>query len=140
MAVNSVPGRTQDQLHIHMDCLRASVRRAVHADLAGVGDRWVDLATPLVRGHRYRARWLPYDALSITDPILLLAADPAVSDRVEWALVMTEARRPSGAGGSHSATGPTSPTRICPPTRSSWTIDVRRCPPEQALAERLTTG
>ena len=92
-------GRTQGQLHIHIDCLRSTVRRIVHADLAGVGDSWADLPTPLMRGHRYRARWLAYDALQTTDPFRLLAQDPAVGDRADWTLVVVTAHRPSGERG-----------------------------------------
>ena len=100
LAVNSVPGRTQDQLHIHLDCLRPSVRRRVDADIDGVGDTWADLPTPLTRGHRYRARWLAQAALQTTDPFRLLAADRAVEgDLGAWTLVMVAARRPSGAPG-----------------------------------------
>ena len=98
--MNSVPGRTQDELHIHLDCLRPSVRRAVDASLPDVGDRWAELAAPLTHGHRYRARWLAEGELETTDPFQLLAADPVVGrDRGLWTLVMVAAQRPSGEQG-----------------------------------------
>ena len=107
LAVNSRPGRTQDQLHIHIDCLRRSVRRAVDADLPTLSDSWAEMPTRLVRGHEYRARWLAQEALPTTDPFSLLAADPAVGDRADWTLVMMAAKRPSGERGfvllSHQA-------------------------------------
>lgn len=108
LAVNSMFGRTQDELHIHLDCLRPSVRRVIDHHLAAVVESWAELPLPLVRGHRYRARWLPLDALITTNPFQLLAADPeALSDRSAWTLVMLAAQRPSGERGfvllSHKA-------------------------------------
>ena len=108
LAINSVPGRTQDQLHIHIDCLRPSVRRAVDADLDEVRDTWRELATPLFTDHRYRARWLAAPALPTTDPFRLLAADPATGGGLaDWTLVMVAAVRSTGAPGfvllSHKA-------------------------------------
>ena len=100
LAVNSRPGRTQDQLHIHIDCLRPSTRRAVDAAVGGVAERWGDLPTPLFRGRRYRARWLPADELPVRDPFRLLAEDPDVGGRLaEWTLVMVAAARPTGERG-----------------------------------------
>jgi CDP-diacylglycerol pyrophosphatase len=40
MAINGVGARTQDQLHIHVDCVRADVRAALQAAVAGIGDKW----------------------------------------------------------------------------------------------------
>ena len=100
LAVNSYPGRTQDELHIHLDCLRPSVRRTIDVSLAGVSDRWAELAVPLTHGHRYRARWLARAELQTADPFQLLAADPAVGGaRGLWTLVMVAAHRPSGEQG-----------------------------------------
>lgn len=108
LAVNSVPGRTQDQLHVHIDCLRPSVRRAIDADLADVSETWADVSTPLFHGHRYRGRWMAKDALQSTDPFRLLFEDPEVgNDHSVWTLVMVAAERPSGGAGfvllSHKA-------------------------------------
>lgn len=84
------------------------MHRAVDADLAGIGDGWAELPTPLVRAHRYRATWLAQDALASTDPFHVLAADPVVgSELADWTLVMIVAHRPSDARGfvllSHKA-------------------------------------
>jgi CDP-diacylglycerol pyrophosphatase len=54
LAVNSAPGRTQDQLHIHIDCIRADVRDALHAHADALTDTWAPLGVPLA-GHRYIA-------------------------------------------------------------------------------------
>ena len=47
LAVNSARGRSQDQLHIHLDCLRPSVLRAVTANARGVRGTWGPFPVPL---------------------------------------------------------------------------------------------
>jgi CDP-diacylglycerol pyrophosphatase len=54
LAVNSKFGRSQNQLHIHVDCLRAEVRQALQAQLPKIGPAWKRLEIPLM-GHYYRA-------------------------------------------------------------------------------------
>jgi CDP-diacylglycerol pyrophosphatase len=54
LAINSASGRTQDQFHIHIDCIRADVRDALLSERPNIGWRWTVLKTPLA-GHRYRA-------------------------------------------------------------------------------------
>lgn len=73
LAVNSPFGRSQNQLHIHIDCLREDVRAALHRQLARIGERWAPLAEPLAR-HRYWARRVVGDELGDADPFKLLAA------------------------------------------------------------------
>ncbi|MCQ8241214.1 CDP-diacylglycerol diphosphatase [Rhizosaccharibacter radicis] len=84
LAINSRRGRTQDQLHIHVDCIRPDVLAALRRMAPGVGDGWRELPEPLV-GHRYRAMWIAPDALDSQDPFRLLAAslggDPATLSR-----------------------------------------------------------
>jgi CDP-diacylglycerol pyrophosphatase len=53
LAVNSKPGRTQNQLHIHVGCLRPEVRDALRRHAAGIGPTWTLLSEPLA-GHVYR--------------------------------------------------------------------------------------
>jgi CDP-diacylglycerol pyrophosphatase len=74
LAVNSRFGRTQDQLHIHIDCLRADVRQALRAHEREIGDSWSTLGFDLA-GHRYRARRLDGADLGTRDPFKLLAED-----------------------------------------------------------------
>ena len=79
LAINSAYGRSQDQFHIHIDCVSRPVRAALAADLGAIGTRWGPLPAPLA-GHRYRARRILGAALGATDPFWLLAAsleDPA---------------------------------------------------------------
>jgi len=78
LAINSVLGRTQDQLHIHIDCVRGDVKRALAAHLPSVGEEWAYFPVALA-GRRYRARWIEGDVIS-GSPFRLLAAslpDPA---------------------------------------------------------------
>lgn len=74
LAINSPYGRTQNQLHIHIDCVRPDVAAALAAHLAQFGDAWAPL--PLA-GHGYRARRLDGPDL-VANPFRLLAADPSV--------------------------------------------------------------
>ena len=60
MAINSSAGRTQDQMHIHVDCLDARLKKA----LAGAKlstQRWSTLSLKL--WGRYRVKRLPEDGL-----------------------------------------------------------------------------
>jgi len=59
LAVNSIGARTQDQLHIHVDCLSADVHQTIAATAGGVGPVWQPLPVPLA-GDRY-------EALTVTD-------------------------------------------------------------------------
>jgi len=71
LAINSIQGRTQNQLHIHVDCIRGDVRKALDAMLPRIGDTWSYLPKPLA-GHPYRAMRVAGPALHVR-PIRLLA-------------------------------------------------------------------
>ncbi len=72
LAINSAAGRSQDQLHIHVDCLRADVNAALHAHQAAVGPDWTPFPVALA-GTRYRAMRIEQDDLADANPFLLLA-------------------------------------------------------------------
>lgn len=56
LAVNSRSTRSQDQLHVHVDCVDWRVKRALKASLAGIPtDRWQE-AGLVEHGHRLWAR------------------------------------------------------------------------------------
>ena len=78
LAVNSVPGRTQDQLHIHIDCLRADVHQALTESAGSIGPAWAPLPVPLA-GDGYQA--IAIDTLAGVNPFALAtdAADAALS-------------------------------------------------------------
>jgi CDP-diacylglycerol pyrophosphatase len=72
LAVNSANWRGQDQLHIHIDCVRPDLRAALQAQLPRVGDRWTSFPEPPA-GHDYRAVRVLRADLDGVDPIMLLA-------------------------------------------------------------------
>ena len=89
LAINSAVGRTQDQLHIHVDCVRADVRTALHTNLDSIGTTWAPFPAPLA-GHPYRAMRISQGTLAGANPFHLLAdADPAaVADMGHHTLVV----------------------------------------------------
>ena len=50
LAVNSSVGRSQDQLHIHLDCLKPAVRSALQQHASAFTARWTPLKVPLEGG------------------------------------------------------------------------------------------
>jgi CDP-diacylglycerol pyrophosphatase len=76
LAVNSVTGRSQNQLHIHVDCVCPDVILALRLNQRRIGARWSTLKVELA-GNRYRVRRLEGADLGARDPFKLLAADPA---------------------------------------------------------------
>ena len=99
LAVNSIDGRSQNQLHIHVDCLDVAVREALAAALPDIGPRWAPLNVDLA-GHRYEAMRLAGDDLT-GDPFKLLAAGDAAAraDMGLETLVVVGVRFPDGAPG-----------------------------------------
>lgn len=71
LAVNSAVSRSQDQLHIHIDCLRADVHEALRRYAGTVGDTWAAFPAPLA-GHTYSAIAVAGEDLAV-DPFVLLA-------------------------------------------------------------------
>jgi CDP-diacylglycerol pyrophosphatase len=72
LAINSASGRTQDQFHIHIDCIRADVRDALLRERPNIGWRWSLLKTPLA-GHQYRVLRVTGATLFGHNPFKLLA-------------------------------------------------------------------
>jgi len=78
LAINSAYGRSQNQFHIHVDCVKAGVKKSLTANMGKIGTAWADLDVDLA-GHRYRAMRIDGDDLLGKDPFRLLAdSDPAV--------------------------------------------------------------
>ena len=98
VAVNSIYGRSQDQLHLHVDCLDASVGATLGAAGASHDGRW---ASVQLKGHGYRVRWLDDAALQTTNPFMLLAASlpDARRSMAAWTLALVGARGSGGAQG-----------------------------------------
>lgn len=71
LAINSVSGRSQNQLHIHVDCVRADVHATLRRQETSIGTRWAPFGAPLA-GHRYLAMRVESGDLDV-NPFVLLA-------------------------------------------------------------------
>ena len=80
LAINSSVDRSQDQLHIHIDCVRADVRTLLAEHAAEIGGTWAELGFDLA-GRRYRAMRIGKPDLGDSNPFSLLASDLAASGR-----------------------------------------------------------
>jgi CDP-diacylglycerol pyrophosphatase len=74
LAVNSASGRSQNQLHIHIDCMRPDVLAALGTMRNAISAQWGDLPMLLSR-HHYRARLITDPTLSDADPFQVLSSD-----------------------------------------------------------------
>jgi len=72
LAINSVYGRTQDQMHIHIDCIRPDVQKTLREHQAAIGPDWTEFPEPLA-GQHYRAMRLVEPELDRINPFDLLA-------------------------------------------------------------------
>jgi CDP-diacylglycerol pyrophosphatase len=71
LAINSARARGQDQLHIHIECLRPPLYRALQMAAARMSGHW---STLQVEDSSYRARRIHAADLSGTNPIALVAS------------------------------------------------------------------
>jgi CDP-diacylglycerol pyrophosphatase len=97
MAINSAASRSQDQFHIHIDCVGADVREALIQQKALIGSRWAPLNVRL-EGHRYMAMRATGD---LPNPFELLADElpGAAHDMGNRTLVVVGATGPDGKRG-----------------------------------------
>ncbi len=72
LAVNSINGRTQNQLHVHIDCMRLDVTAALRDHAGAIGASWAKFPVPLV-GHDYMAMRVDQPELGAVNPFALLA-------------------------------------------------------------------
>jgi CDP-diacylglycerol pyrophosphatase len=76
LAINSAVGRSQDQLHIHIDCIRPDVRAALAANLEKIQRVWAPFPV-ILAGHSYQALRIDQETLEATNPFRVLAdSDP----------------------------------------------------------------
>jgi CDP-diacylglycerol pyrophosphatase len=96
LAVNSAQGRSQDQLHIHVDCVRPDVRSYLAPRAGRLPHRWRPLGRTFA-GHRYLVMRVEGHDLDRVDPFDLLARGVPQARRSmgDWSLVVVGAR-PSG--------------------------------------------
>jgi CDP-diacylglycerol pyrophosphatase len=72
LAINAATRRSQNQLHIHIDCLRPDVIALLAAKSAAIGAGWTPVALPPA-GHPYLARRIDSRDLAGVDPFRLVA-------------------------------------------------------------------
>jgi len=89
LVVNSELSRTQDQLHIHIDCIRPDVRDVLNDEVAKIGWRWAALDIWLF-GHHYSAIRVAGATLAGHNPFKLLARGfhGAAADMGHYTLVV----------------------------------------------------
>lgn len=73
MAVNSAFTRSQDQLHIHVACVRPEVHNALREHQAGIAQAWAPFPVPLA-GQHFQARRVLSPDLAGVDPFRMLSA------------------------------------------------------------------
>jgi CDP-diacylglycerol pyrophosphatase len=78
LAINSALGRTQSQLHIHVDCVAPAVREALIAQQAIITSAWTRFPVNLMGSH-YRVMRLDGEDLGSRDPFKLLADGDAAA-------------------------------------------------------------
>jgi CDP-diacylglycerol pyrophosphatase len=100
VAVNSHYGRSQDLLHLHIDCLRADVRKQLHQLVPTIGYKWSRLPFPLA-GHAYYASRIDGDTAVAVNPFRRLSEGLKVrpQDMGAWTLVLAGADFPDGKPG-----------------------------------------
>lgn len=93
LAVNSAVSRSQNQLHIHIDCVRADVHDALSRNASAIGSGWSPFPV-LLAGHTYDAVWLDGEELA-ANPFRLRAdalADPAADMGIQTLVVVGAVR------------------------------------------------
>ena len=101
LALNSRPGRSQDQLHIHVDCVEPDVRDALRKHAAGLpADTWAHLPVAL-QGNRYWVRRLTSPDLSGVNIFRLVNTGLHVAEenRAKVTIVLAGASFEPGATG-----------------------------------------
>ena len=100
LAVNSASSRSQDSLHIHIDCVRTDVYEDLHSGQETFGEQWRPLQHPLL-GHPYKARWVAGEHLGGNNPFKLLAQGvPGAEQHMgDYTLVLIGLTRPDGTKG-----------------------------------------
>ncbi|MBV8106036.1 MAG: CDP-diacylglycerol diphosphatase [Hyphomicrobiales bacterium] len=72
LTINSKWARSQDQLHVHVDCVAQSVSEVLANYHSALDDRWLAMTEPL-RGRKYFVRRVDSTDLEDVQPLRLLA-------------------------------------------------------------------
>jgi len=73
LAINAPMARSQNQLHIHIDCLSTTAYGVLTAEAGSLGTTWTQL-TQSINGHQFTARRVDGDTLGTFDPFIEVAA------------------------------------------------------------------
>jgi CDP-diacylglycerol pyrophosphatase len=81
LAINSVPGRSQNQLHIHISCLKPYVKDELLADQNKIGTTW---SPPIIRNgnEMYRAIRVQSRTLDGENPFMLVQKLPGAAQHM----------------------------------------------------------
>jgi CDP-diacylglycerol pyrophosphatase len=91
LAINSVEGRSQDQLHIHISCVRRDIVSTLYQDRNAIGTSW---SQPMMRvgNHDYKVMLVESSSLAQVDPFfLILKISGAREHMAEHTIVVTGA-------------------------------------------------
>jgi CDP-diacylglycerol pyrophosphatase len=130
LAINSAVARSQNQFHIHIDCVRADVRESVSRNIAHVGADWAAFPEPLT-GHPFLAMAVGGETLGSANPIQLLAKraeDMSVETLVVVGTYLPDGRpgfvllasRADPSAGDPGAGEELQDHEKCPPPRGEW--------------------
>ncbi len=97
LAVNSIWARSQDQLHIHIGCLRRFVYDTLQTDAPGLGPTWSALT---LHGFKYQGIRIAGSSLGAANPFELLADGlPGARDEMgEYTLFVAGMQLSEGPG------------------------------------------
>ena len=104
LALNSAYGRTQNQFHIHIDCVRADVLAALKANSSAIGPDWGPFPVPF-NDHVYQAMRLVGETLGIDPTLEVARRDEAVRSAMgRQTIVVVGATFEDGAPGFYLLT------------------------------------
>ena len=97
LAINTAHARTQDQFHVHIECLRQDVAAALRASAEGITDVWSPV---MVAGSTYHAQRIMGDGLEASNLFEMLAnLKPDVRHHMgDYTLVVAGMQFKSGPG------------------------------------------
>lgn len=100
LAINSEHGRTQQQFHIHMDCISEDTQAALMRHMNQITTSWMPFPEPLHR-HRYQVMRIDGESLGKTSPFQLLAdgLPGAKDDMGAYTLVLVGGEFPGSGPG-----------------------------------------
>jgi CDP-diacylglycerol pyrophosphatase len=97
LAINSKWARSQNQLHIHVDCLRRDVKDMLRQMQAKIGPTWMRAS---IMEQEYQVRWVSMDDLRGHNLFQDVAEQLAPNEKMDReTIVLTEAVSPDGRQG-----------------------------------------